>query len=266
MVGRRSSGQGSDRPEPRAGEAAGDHEENGKPEEGVERASTWQERLMDVDGLGCRITTFHALSKEPGGLFRVMPVALRFLRVADSRTQEAVGAALGVESGTVEGIERGCVMPVLSDLDDWLDACECKLDDFVAAHEAAQCMWPPELATLTVPQFWGPLAPTADDFATARRLIERMGGRGVAAASPVSVPPSEAGGWLARFFGWLEEDVSPHLSAVAPRAGLEELTGDEPLTVSSWWSRSLALWFNLYVACQAPVGCRFLRVKPDPGS
>lgn len=262
---RRSCGDGSEHPEPPAGEAGSDHEEWGGPGEVVERAATWQERLTDAEGLGCRITTFHALSKQPGGLFRVMPVALRFLRVAGGRTQEAVGAALGVESGTVEGIERGCVIPVLSDLDAWLDACECKLDHFVAAHVAAQSLWPPELATLTVPQFWGPLAPSAEDFETARQLIERLGGRG-AAAAPGSVPPNEVGAWLVRFFGYLDEEVSPHLSAVAPRAGLEELTGDEPLTVSRWWSRTLALWFNLYVACQAPVGCRFLRVKPDPGS
>lgn len=227
-------------------------------------SASWQERLGDVEDLGCRVTTFHALSDQPRGLFRVMPLALRFLRLAAGRTQEEIGAALGVESGTVEAIERGCVHPVLVDLDVWTKACGGELKDVFDSHVAAQGLWPPALATLTLPQFWGPLAPSRDDFDAARQLIEGLGGG--KRESSGSEARGTVGERLARFFEYLDEDVSPHLASVAPRAGLEELQGDEPFAVAAWWSRTLALWFNLYLVCQAPVGCRFLDVDEEAES
>lgn len=224
----------------------------------------WQEQLADVEDLGCRVTTFHALSKQPRGLFRVVPLALRFLRLAAGRPQEEIGAALGVESGTVEAIERGCVHPTLHDLDAWIKACDGELEDYFESYVAAQALWPPALPILRLPQFWGPLAPSRDDFDEARKLIEGLGGG--KRESSGSEARGTVGERLVQFFAYLDEDVSPHLASVAPRAGLAELRGDEPFAVVSWWSSTLAQWFNLYLVCQAPVGCRFLDVDEEAES
>lgn len=240
-------------------EVATDEQDDGGSEE-LEAAS-WQERLGDIEALGCRVTTFHALSEQPRGLFRVMPLALRFLRVAAGRTQEEIGAALGVESGTVEAIERGCVHPTLIDLDAWVSACGGELYDLNGSYGSAHSVWPAGLPTLTLPRFWGSLAPSWEDFDEARELIEGLGGG--KRESSGSEPRGTVGERLARFFEYLDEDVSPHLASVAPRAGLAELRGDEPVAVVSWWSRTLALWFNLYLVCQAPIGCRFLDVDAE---
>lgn len=244
-------------------EAAVDEQNEGGSEE--LESTGWQERLADVKNLGCRITKFHALSGEPRGLFRVVPVAVRLLRLAGGRTQEAIGVALGVEIGTVEAIERGCVHPTLRDVDTWTKACDADLEDFFESMVVTQHLWPPALPILTLPQFWGPVAPSPDDFETARQLIEGLSGGGNAEPSRTDAR-GQVGKRLARFFEYLDEDVSPHLASMAPRAGLEELRGDEPFAVASWWSRTLALWFNLYLVCQAPIGCRFLNVEPNAES
>jgi hypothetical protein len=243
-------------------EVATDEQDDSGSEE-LEAAS-WQERLGDVEDLGCRVTTFHALSDEPRGLFRVMPLALRFLRLAAGRTQEEIGVALlGAESGTVEAIERGCIHPTLIDLDAWVSACGGELNDLSGSYGSAQSVWPAGLRTLTLPRFWGSLAPSQQQFDEARKLIEGLGsGKRESSGSEARGTVGER---LVRFFEYFDEDVSPHLASVAPRAGLAELRGDEPVAVVSWWSRTLALWFNLYLVCQAPVGCRFLDVDAEAG-
>lgn len=206
-----------------------------------------------------RWTRYSPLSYEGAGPFRTLPLALRFLRLAADIEHERMAAALDVEVGTVEGIERGNVIPQTSDVDAWVECCGGNMAALREAIRAADMIWPPESVVLELPQLYGSDAPSVEGFKTAERLIRRLRGwEGVEAPPGIETLP-ETMRWLRKFFEVAEPVLVARFGSIEPARLLAVEQGRESLEAAarSWWGDIFEMWFNVFLACQAPAGCRF---------
>lgn len=218
-------------------------------------------RALEEGGAEFRWTRYSPMGSSRKGMFRTIPLALRFLRLAAGLTQEEMAEALGVETGMVEAMERGNAIPTTGDADTWLVTCDADLSDLGEAVESADLIWPPDQAVLELPCFHGPDAPTRSDFVIAERLIHRVRNWEGVVPPPGIATLADTAAWLRLFFA-LPESLMAQLASI----GSAELLRVEPdektldATDRMVWGEILGMWFNTYLACQAPVGCRYFPV------
>lgn len=230
----------------------------------VQRDAHGGRRVLEEREVTFRWTRYSPLSYERAGPLRTLPLALRFLRLAADIRHERMAAALDVEIGTVEGIERGNVIPETSDVDAWVECCGGNMAALREALRAADMIWPPEPAVLELPQLYGSDAPSVEDFKTAEQVIRRLRDwEGVEPPPGIETLP-ETTRWLRKFFGVAEPVLVARFGSIEPARLLAVEQGSEDLdTVArSWWGDIFEMWFNVLLACQAPASCRFFPTEP----
>lgn len=205
-----------------------------------------------------RKTRFYPVSGSPDTPFRVMGLALRLLRLGAGRKELEMATALGSHPGTIEPIERGCIVPLTTDIERWMEVCGAGDREFLLVGRAAEALWPRKLPFLQLPQFWGVGAPTVAEFRTARHLIERMRHGGGLAAESDAAAVTDPEQWLADFFAPLDECESSEENREPRTATDGEAEGDPP---PPSWRANPVLRFNRFVAAQGPLGVAYLPIE-----